>query len=48
VSKIAAALKGSSYQGVLNVAFDDKGLNQTPIKVGVVRKGQYTIVPSGS
>lgn len=45
VRKIQAALKGLSYDGVLKVGFDSEGLNNSPIKVGIVRPDGYDVVP---
>lgn len=48
VPKIQAALKGLSYTGVLQVGFDAQGLNSSPIKVGIVRDGKYSVLPGAA
>jgi branched-chain amino acid transport system substrate-binding protein len=42
---VAKALRGSSYEGVMKVGFDEKGLNTTSIKVGIVKNGKLTVLP---
>lgn len=44
VEKIADALRGSSYDGVLNVSFNEEGVTTTPIKVGIVQEGEMRVV----
>lgn len=45
MNKVADALRGSSYEGVIDVGFDEEGRNTSPIKVGIVRGGQMSVVP---
>ncbi|MGH3761908.1 ABC transporter substrate-binding protein [Actinophytocola sp.] len=44
MNKVADALRGSSYEGVVDVGFDEDGVNKSPIKVGIVRDGQMSVI----
>lgn len=44
-SAIADALRGSSYDGVIEVGFDEDGVNENVIKVGIVEQGETRVVP---
>lgn len=46
IEAVADAIRGSSYDGILNVTYDDKGIDQTPIKVGIVEGGIERVVDS--
>lgn len=48
IEAVADAIRGMSYDGVLNVAFNDEGINETPIKVGIVEAGSVRVVDSQS
>ena len=47
VEAISAALRGSSYDGVVQLSFDDTGLNTSPMGLGVLRGGQGEVVSFG-
>lgn len=47
VEKISEALRGSSYDGVVSLSFDEEGLNTSPMGLGVLQDGQGEVVSFG-
>ncbi|MCW2793522.1 MAG: amino acid/amide transporter substrate-binding protein family [Nocardioides sp.] len=47
VDAISDALRGSSYEGVVPLSFDDEGLNTSPMGLGILRDGQGEVITFG-
>lgn len=47
MNAVADTLRGSSYDGVVNVGFTEEGLADLTLKIGVARDGEIEVTPAG-
>lgn len=47
VDAVAAELRGASYQGVVDVSFDEQGLNTSPMGTGLLNASGGSVIPFG-